>query len=128
MDITTTMAYKGMMLSGIPNIPRLANASWTLKRPTWCSESSVACWNYMDDNGLTPWSSMTGPWQMSKSGPSWSPPQVTALAGRAGLHTAPESELPTCHRLIRRARSTTRAGSPVPAPVGLGLSDGLAPV
>ncbi|MFX4039755.1 FAD-containing monooxygenase EthA, partial [Enterococcus faecalis] len=33
-DITTTMAYKGMMLSGIPNMAYTVgytNASWTLK-------------------------------------------------------------------------------------------------
>ncbi|KCS94661.1 monooxygenase EthA [Mycobacterium tuberculosis XTB13-113] len=53
-DITTTMAYKGMMLSGIPNMAYTVgytNASWTLKADL-VSEFVCRLLNYMDDNGF----------------------------------------------------------------------------
>lgn len=51
-DITTTMAYKGMMLSGIPNMAyTVTNASWTLKADL-VSEFVCRLLNYMDDNGF----------------------------------------------------------------------------
>ncbi|OBJ58233.1 NAD(P)/FAD-dependent oxidoreductase [Mycobacterium sp. 1423905.2] len=53
-DLTTTMAYKGMMLSGIPNMTftiGYTNASWTLKADL-VSEYFCRVLNYMDDNGF----------------------------------------------------------------------------
>jgi monooxygenase len=53
-DLTTTMAYKGMMLSGLPNMVYTVgytNASWTLKADL-VSEFACRLLNYMDDNGL----------------------------------------------------------------------------
>ncbi len=44
LDLNTTMAYKGMMLSGVPNMAftiGYTNASWTLKA-TWSPNSSAA--------------------------------------------------------------------------------------
>ncbi len=52
-DLTKTMAYKGMMLSGIPNMAYTVgytNASWTLKADL-VSEFACRVLNYMDDNG-----------------------------------------------------------------------------
>ena len=48
------MAYKGMMLSGLPNIAftfGYTNASWTLKADL-VSEFVCRLLNYMDDNGF----------------------------------------------------------------------------
>ena len=53
-DLTKTMAYKGMMLSGIPNMAYTVgytNASWTLKADL-VSEFACRLLNYMDDNGF----------------------------------------------------------------------------
>ncbi|MDP7706179.1 MULTISPECIES: NAD(P)/FAD-dependent oxidoreductase [unclassified Mycobacterium] len=53
LDLTKTMAYKGMMLSGIPNMVYTigyTNASWTLKADL-VSEFACRLLNYMDDNG-----------------------------------------------------------------------------
>ena len=53
-DLTTTMAYKAMMLSGIPNFAYTVgytNASWTLKADL-VSEFVCRVLNYMDDNGF----------------------------------------------------------------------------
>jgi monooxygenase len=53
-DLTKTMAYKGMMLSGIPNMAYTVgytNASWTLKADL-VSEFACRVLNYMDDNGF----------------------------------------------------------------------------
>jgi monooxygenase len=53
-DLTKTMAYKGMMLSGIPNMTYTVgytNASWTLKADL-VSEFACRLLNYMDDNGF----------------------------------------------------------------------------
>jgi monooxygenase len=53
-DLTKTMAYKGMMLSGIPNMVYTVgytNASWTLKADL-VSEFACRLLNYMDDNGF----------------------------------------------------------------------------
>lgn len=53
LDLTKTMAYKGMMLSGIPNMVYTigyTNASWTLKA-NLVSEFACRLLNYMDDNG-----------------------------------------------------------------------------
>ncbi|AYE99251.1 FAD-containing monooxygenase EthA [Mycobacterium paragordonae] len=53
LDLTKTMAYKGMMLSGIPNMVYTigyTNASWTLKADL-VSEFACRLMNYMDDNG-----------------------------------------------------------------------------
>jgi monooxygenase len=52
-DLTTTMAYKGMMLSGIPNLAftiGYTNASWTLKADL-VSEFVCRVLNYMDSRG-----------------------------------------------------------------------------
>ncbi len=51
-DLTTTTAYKGMMLSGLPNMVYTVgytNASWTLKADL-VSEFACRLLNYMDDN------------------------------------------------------------------------------
>lgn len=53
LDLTKTMAYKGMMLSGIPNMVYTigyTNASWTLKADL-VSEFACRLMNYMDENG-----------------------------------------------------------------------------
>ena len=53
-DLTKTMAYKGMMLSGLPNMVYTVgytNASWTLKADL-VSEFACRLLNYMDDKGL----------------------------------------------------------------------------
>ncbi|KQH80191.1 FAD-containing monooxygenase EthA [Mycobacterium gordonae] len=53
LDLTKTMAYKGMMLSGIPNMVYTVgytNASWTLKADL-VSEFACRLINYMDDKG-----------------------------------------------------------------------------
>jgi len=53
-DLTKTMAYKGMMLSGLPNLAYTVgytNASWTLKADL-VSEYVCRLLNYMDDNGF----------------------------------------------------------------------------
>ena len=53
-DLTTKMAYKGMMLSGLPNMiytVGYTNASWTLKADL-VSEFACRLLNYMDDNGF----------------------------------------------------------------------------
>ncbi|WP_205875476.1 flavin-containing monooxygenase [Mycobacterium camsae] len=53
LDLTKTMAYKGMMLSGIPNMVYTigyTNASWTLKADL-VSEFACRLMNYMDGNG-----------------------------------------------------------------------------
>ena len=53
-DLTKTMAYKGMMLSGVPNMGYTVgytNASWTLKADL-VSEFVCRLLNYMDDNGF----------------------------------------------------------------------------
>ncbi|OBI91630.1 NAD(P)/FAD-dependent oxidoreductase [Mycobacterium sp. 1245805.9] len=53
-DLTKTMAYKGMMLSGLPNMiytVGYTNASWTLKADL-VSEFACRLLNYMDDNGF----------------------------------------------------------------------------
>ncbi|MCV6986585.1 NAD(P)/FAD-dependent oxidoreductase [Mycobacterium shinjukuense] len=53
-DLTQTMAYKGMMLSGIPNMAYTVgytNASWTLKADL-VSEFVCRLLNYMDANGF----------------------------------------------------------------------------
>ncbi|MBX9638583.1 MAG: NAD(P)/FAD-dependent oxidoreductase [Mycobacteriaceae bacterium] len=52
-DLTKTTAYKGMMLSGLPNMAYTVgytNASWTLKADL-VSEFACRLINYMDDNG-----------------------------------------------------------------------------
>jgi monooxygenase len=52
-DLTETMAYKGMMLSGLPNMAftiGYTNASWTLKADL-VSEFVCRVLNYMDSNG-----------------------------------------------------------------------------
>jgi monooxygenase len=53
LDLTTTMAYKGMMLSGVPNMAftiGYTNASWTLKADL-VSEFVCRVLNYMDAGG-----------------------------------------------------------------------------
>jgi monooxygenase len=53
-DLTQSMAYKGMMLSGIPNMAftiGYTNASWTLKADL-VSEFVCRVLNYMDANGF----------------------------------------------------------------------------
>jgi monooxygenase len=53
-DLTKTMAYKGMMLSGVPNMGYTVgytNASWTLKADL-VSEFVCRLLNYMDNNGF----------------------------------------------------------------------------
>ncbi len=53
-DLTKAMAYKGMMLSGLPNMTYTVgytNASWTLKADL-VSEFACRLLNYMDDNGF----------------------------------------------------------------------------
>ncbi|GFG72645.1 FAD-containing monooxygenase EthA [Mycobacterium botniense] len=53
-DLTRTMAYKGMMLSGLPNLAYTVgytNASWTLKADL-VSEFVCRLLNYMDANGF----------------------------------------------------------------------------
>jgi len=53
-DLTKTMAYKGMMLSGLPNMAYTVgytNASWTLKADL-VSEYVCRLLNYMDANGF----------------------------------------------------------------------------
>ncbi|MDI3313193.1 MAG: NAD(P)/FAD-dependent oxidoreductase [Mycobacterium sp.] len=53
-DLTRTMAYKGMMLSGLPNMAYTVgytNASWTLKADL-VSEFVCRLLNYMDANGF----------------------------------------------------------------------------
>lgn len=53
LDLNTTMAYKGMMLSGVPNMAftiGYTNASWTLKADL-VSEFVCRVLNYMDANG-----------------------------------------------------------------------------
>jgi monooxygenase len=53
-DLTTTMSYKGMMLSGMPNMAftiGYTNASWTLKADL-VSEYVCRILNYMDANGF----------------------------------------------------------------------------
>jgi monooxygenase len=52
-DLTTMMAYKGMMLSGLPNMAftiGYTNASWTLKADL-VSEFACRVLNYMDSQG-----------------------------------------------------------------------------
>jgi monooxygenase len=52
-DLTTMMAYKGMMLSGLPNMAftiGYTNASWTLKADL-VSEFVCRVLNYMDEHG-----------------------------------------------------------------------------
>jgi monooxygenase len=54
LDLTQSMAYKGMMLSGIPNMAftvGYTNASWTLKADL-VSEYVCRILNYMDANGF----------------------------------------------------------------------------
>jgi monooxygenase len=54
LDLTQSMAYKGMMLSGIPNMAftiGYTNASWTLKADL-VSEFVCRVLNYMDANGF----------------------------------------------------------------------------
>jgi monooxygenase len=53
-DLTTTMAYKGMMLSDVPNMTftiGYTNASWTLKADL-VSEFFCRVLNFMDDKGF----------------------------------------------------------------------------
>lgn len=53
-DLTETMTYKGLMLSGVPNMAitfGYTNASWTLKADL-VSEFICRVLNYMDDNGF----------------------------------------------------------------------------
>ncbi|MCI4674207.1 flavin-containing monooxygenase [Candidatus Mycolicibacterium alkanivorans] len=53
LDLTTTMAYKGMMLSGVPNMAftvGYTNASWTLKADL-VSEFVCRVLNFMDSRG-----------------------------------------------------------------------------
>jgi monooxygenase len=53
-DLHDTMAYKGMMLTGLPNMAftiGYTNASWTLKADL-VSEFVCRVLNYMDDNGF----------------------------------------------------------------------------
>jgi monooxygenase len=53
-DLTTTMSYKGMMLSGLPNMAftiGYTNASWTLKADL-VSEFFCRVLNYMDEHGF----------------------------------------------------------------------------
>jgi monooxygenase len=53
-DLHDTMAYKGMMLTGLPNMGftvGYTNASWTLKADL-VSEFVCRVLNYMDDNGF----------------------------------------------------------------------------
>ncbi len=53
LDLNTTMAYKGMMLSGVPNMAftiGYTNASWTLKADL-VSEFVCRVLNYMDSQG-----------------------------------------------------------------------------
>ncbi|HEX7826282.1 MAG TPA: NAD(P)/FAD-dependent oxidoreductase [Mycobacterium sp.] len=53
-DLTKSMSYKGMMLSGMPNMAftiGYTNASWTLKADL-VSEYVCRILNYMDDNGF----------------------------------------------------------------------------
>ncbi|MDT5105828.1 MAG: monooxygenase [Mycobacterium sp.] len=53
-DLTTSMSYKGMMLSGMPNMAftiGYTNASWTLKADL-VSEYVCRILNYMDANGF----------------------------------------------------------------------------
>ena len=53
-DLTKTMAYKGMMLSGLPNMTYTVgytNIGWTLKADL-VSEFACRLLNYMDDNGF----------------------------------------------------------------------------
>jgi monooxygenase len=53
-DLTQTMSYKGMMLSGMPNMAftiGYTNASWTLKADL-VSEFACRVLNYMDANGF----------------------------------------------------------------------------
>ena len=53
LDLTTTMAYKGMMLSGVPNMAftiGYTNASWTLKADL-VSEFVCRVLNFMNDRG-----------------------------------------------------------------------------
>jgi monooxygenase len=53
-DLTKTMAHKGMMLSGLPNMVYTVgytNASWTLKADL-VSEFACRLLNYMDENGF----------------------------------------------------------------------------
>lgn len=52
-DISQTMGYKGMMLSGVPNLANCfgyANASWTLKSDLTC-EYVCRLLNHMDEHG-----------------------------------------------------------------------------
>src|SRR6202022_3436521 len=52
-NLTESMTYKGMMLSGLPNMAftiGYTNASWTLKADLW-SECVCRVLNYMDANG-----------------------------------------------------------------------------
>ncbi|WP_328362520.1 NAD(P)/FAD-dependent oxidoreductase [Mycobacterium sp. NBC_00419] len=54
LDLTTTMAYKGMMLSGVPNMAftiGYTNASWTLKADL-VSEFVCRVLNHMDAGGF----------------------------------------------------------------------------
>ncbi len=56
-DLADTMAYKGMMLSGVPNFAYIVgytNASWTLKADLVC-EYVNRLLGHMDDNGYS-WS------------------------------------------------------------------------
>ncbi len=53
-DLTQSMAYKGMMLSGLPNLHLTVgytNASWTLKADL-VSEFGCRLLNHMDTNGF----------------------------------------------------------------------------
>lgn len=53
-DLTKSMTYKGLMLSGVPNMAitfGYTNASWTLKADL-VSEFICRVLNYMDDNGF----------------------------------------------------------------------------
>jgi monooxygenase len=54
-DVSNTMSYKGMMLSGVPNLALsfgYTNASWTLKCDLTCGYVCRLL-NYMDEHGYT---------------------------------------------------------------------------
>lgn len=96
------MAYKGMMLSGIPNMAYTVgytNASWTLKADL-VSEFVCRLLNYMDDNGFDT-VVVERPGSDVEERPFMEfTPGYAALAGRAAqagfaYTVAPESELPT---------------------------------
>ncbi|GFG73705.1 hypothetical protein MBOT_10700 [Mycobacterium botniense] len=78
-DLTRTMAYKGMMLSGLPNLAYTVgytNASWTLKADL-VSEFVCRLLNYMDANGFdTVVPEHPGPHVDER--PLWSSPRLCA--------------------------------------------------